>query len=144
MNDEVTMFNSNLLSAVSEQAARMKNPLVLAYIGDTVYDLYVRSYYVKDSGEPVNLLNRRVCALVNAHAQAAAADRLLPALSEEEADVFRRGRNAKSGTLPKNMSVADYHKATGIEAVIGYLYLVGAYARLEEIFEIILLESEKT
>lgn len=120
----------------------MKNPLVLAYIGDTVYDLFVRTSRVKASGEHVNLLNRWVCGVVNARAQAEAADKLLPMLLEDEADIYRRGRNAKSATTPKNMDIGDYHKATGLEAVVGYLFLVGEYGRLHEIFEAILPESE--
>ena len=119
----------------------MKHPLVLAYIGDTVYDLYMRTEAVRQSDANVNALNRTVCAKVNARAQAQTVDKLLPLLQEEEKEVYRRGRNAKSGTVPKNMEIGDYHKATGLEAVVGYLFLIGAYDRLEQLFTSILDES---
>lgn len=126
---------SILLEKITKEEARMKNPLVLAYIGDTVYDLYFRTLAVKRAGGTVNSLNRDVAARVNARSQAEMADKL--ELNEDEQYIYKRGRNAKPGTLPKNMSVADYHKATGLEAVIGYLYITGEEERLEELFEII-------
>ena len=130
-------MNSGLLKEMDEETVRMKNPLVLAYIGDTVYDLYMRTKAVKESDAPVNILNRKVTGQVNARAQSAAVDKLMEGFSEAEADIFRRGRNAKCGTVPKNMPVGDYHRATGLEAVVGYLFLTGQQMRLEEIFSII-------
>lgn len=123
-----------LLKQMDESEVRMKNPLVLAYIGDTVYDLYIRTSLVESSQESVNEINKRACGVVNARAQAEVAELLLPSFTEEEAAIYRRGRNAKCGTIPKNMSVADYHKATALEAVIGYLFLTGQNSRIEELF----------
>ena len=123
----------DLFSPLSESEARLKNPVVLAYIGDTIYDLYVRTNIVKESDEHVNELNGRARQIVNAAAQAKAAERI--AFTEEEEAVYKRARNAKVGTAAKNMSLGDYHKATGLEAVIGYLYLTGARERLDAIFE---------
>ena len=124
---------NELLGSISKDEARMKNPLVLAYVGDTVYDLYFRTMAAKRAGGTVNTLNREVSGRVNARAQAEAAAAL--ELTEEEEYIFKRGRNAKPGTMPKNMTVSDYHKATGLEAVVGYLYLTGQTDRLNELFE---------
>lgn len=132
-------LQSGMLSGISEMDAKFKNPVVLAYIGDTVYDLYVRTKIVKSSGAGINELHKKACAMVNARAQAKASEKLLPIFSEDEADIFRRGRNAKSG-VPKNMTPADYHASTGLEAVIGYLFLTDKHERIEELFEVILNE----
>lgn len=135
-------FTAGALCPIEEKEARMKHPLALAYIGDTVYDLYVRANLLKKSTETVNMLNRRACRLVNAKAQAEAAEVLLEWMTEAEGDIFRRGRNAKSATIPKNMSVSVYHRATALEAVVGYLFLTGQYGRLEQMFEKILQLGE--
>lgn len=137
MTDKLKLETQGILNSISEVEARFKNPLVLAYIGDTVYDLYVRGALVKSSAEGINELHKKACATVNARAQAQAADKLMPLFTEEETDIYKRGRNAKSG-IPKNMSPADYHAATGLEAVIGYLYLTGRSERIEEFFGVIL------
>lgn len=123
-----------LLAPLSEMDARFKNPLVLAFLGDTVYDLYIRTHIVKHSGACINTVHRAAVKWVNAHAQAQAAELLEPLFTEAEEDVYRRGRNAKSG-VPKNMTVADYRRATGLEALVGYLYLTGQYERLDAFFE---------
>ena len=136
MQNKYRLLQTGMLSGISETEARFKNPLVLAYIGDTVYDLYIRCTLVKNSGAGINELHKRACTMVNARAQARAAEKLAPLFTEEEADIFRRGRNSKSG-IPKNMPPADYHAATGLEAVIGYLYLTGRGNRIEELFEVI-------
>ncbi|MBQ9942077.1 MAG: ribonuclease III, partial [Christensenellaceae bacterium] len=83
-------MTNGMLSPISPKEARMKNPLVLAYVGDTVFDLYIRTHKVKGSNEHVNPLNRQVCGIVNARSQAAFADRLAAWMDEEEADIFRR------------------------------------------------------
>ncbi len=117
--------------------ARMKNPLALAYVGDTVFDLYLRTAFVKKSDEHVNELNKRTSDVVNAHAQAEAMKAILPLLSEEEEEVFRRGRNAKIHSSPKNMSISDYKLATGLEALVGYLFLTGRNDRVEELMQVV-------
>ncbi len=127
-----------LLSPISRTEARMKNPLVLAYIGDTVYDLYFRMLAVKSSGACVNILNKEVSGKVNARAQSAAAALIEDKLTEEEEGVFHRGRNAKSATSPKNMDIVDYRRATGLEALLGFLYLSGDEDRIEELMRIII------
>ncbi|MDD5017208.1 MAG: ribonuclease III domain-containing protein [Eubacteriales bacterium] len=125
------------LRAVSENKIREFSPLNLAYIGDTVYDLYIRRYLVKNKMGRVEDLHKQASGVVNARAQAAAAKLLLPFLTEREKEIFRMGKNAKS-TPPKNMSVDDYSQATGLEAVVGYLYLRDLTERTDELFRIII------
>ncbi len=114
---------------------RTYNPVTLAYIGDTIYDLIVRSLIVGEGNASVNVMNRRAASIVKAEAQAKVHDTILPMLSEEEADILRRGRNAHKKTSAKNASISDYHKATGVEALIGYLYMTGNTERIIEIMK---------
>jgi ribonuclease-3 family protein len=119
--------------AVSQEKAARMPPLVLAYIGDSVYDMYVRTRLVLSHAGGAGALHVMSAGIVNARAQAALARLAEDRLTDWEKDVFRRGRNAKSATTPKNMSVADYRYATAIEAVVGYLYLTGQGERLAEL-----------
>ena len=116
----------------AKEAANI-NALVLAYVGDAVWSLFVRERLAVSSDAKAGQLHKIASAEVNAGAQARLADKVCDLLTEEEHDVFLRGRNAKSHHKAKNQSGADYRKATGMEAVIGYLYLVGRQARVEEI-----------
>lgn len=116
--------------------------LNLAYIGDTVYDLFVRTYLVERTDARVHQLHLMSAARVCAAGQAAAARALEPMLSDEELAVFRRGRNAHMGTVAKNQSIADYRAATGLEALTGYLYLTGNDARLIELMRAIFEMNE--
>ncbi len=119
---------------IPPQRAKLMNPIVLAFVGDAVYTLCVRQRLALSSGERTGALNRRASEQVSAHGQSAALERILPRLTEEEADVFRRGRNAKKPTRSKNASVGEYVRSTGFEALIGYLYLTGQAARIGELF----------
>ena len=120
---------------MSEKAAALKNPLTLAFIGDTVWDLLVRRRLLTTAAR-VNALHRQATAMVNAGAQANALTLLEPLLSQTEADIVRRGANAHCRHLaPKNQDPVDYRRATGLEALIGWLYLSGQQARLLELFE---------
>lgn len=136
-------MSERILEKIDGREAGLKNPIVLAYVGDTVYDLYVRTALVKRTQLHVNELNHRAAGVVNARAQALAAERLAEIFTEQEAEVFRRGRNAKVGSVPKNMEVADYHKATGLEAVMGYLFLTGQQERMDELMEAVLEQFEE-
>lgn len=113
------------------------NSLALAYMGDSVYEAYIREKVLATQTVKVNQLHRKAISWVKASAQAKLAYRLELLLTDEELDVLRRGRNAKSGHVPKNAEVADYRLATGFEALIGYLYLNDQrdrlYALLDEI-----------
>jgi ribonuclease-3 family protein len=102
----------------------------LAYIGDAVCHLFIRQMLLGHGGT-VKGLTQKAAAYACATGQARAAESLLPALSDEEADIFRRGRNAKCGVVPKNCDPVDYRKATGFEALMGWLYLRGEKERLE-------------
>lgn len=107
--------------------------LTLAYVGDTVYDLYARTKLLHALDTDVHQLHLAAARLVCAHGQAEAFFRIEPLLTQEELAVFKRGRNAHSGTVPKNANVTQYRIATGLEALLGYLYLTGADERLDEI-----------
>lgn len=125
----------------TEDEARGQNPLVLAYIGDAVFELFIRSR-VLHRNEKVARLHRASAKRAKASAQAALGDALSDFFTEEEAAIFRRGRNAHSKTMAKNASMADYRKATGLECLIGYLYgsaqterLVAYFHEIERIWE---------
>ena len=118
-------------------------PLVLAYVGDTIYDLYVRTRLVLSTGLTAHGLHMAAAKRVCAAAQAEAFRRIEPQLTEEELAVFRRGRNSHMGTIPKNASIADYRAATGLEAVIGWLYLKGDDERLTQLMRLILEEQNQ-
>lgn len=106
------------------------SPLTLAYIGDAAYELVVRTFLVDQGNSRPDKLHRKASSMVKAAAQAAMAEALKDSLTEEELSVYRRGRNAKSPTMAKNASMSDYRKATGFEALMGYLYLKGEQKRL--------------
>lgn len=108
-------------------------PLVLAYLGDAVYELEIREMLVKRDHSRPSQLNREATHLVCAAAQSKMAEALLPYLTEEEEAVYRRGRNAHSPTTAKNQTIGDYRRATGFEALIGYLHLCGETARMREL-----------
>ena len=116
-------------------------PLVLAYIGDTVYDLYVRSWLVNSTKLTAHGLHMEAAKRVCAAAQAEAFRRIEPLLTADELAVYRRGGNGHMGTIPKNASIADYRSATGLEAVVGWLYLKNADERLTALMSIILSED---
>lgn len=113
------------------------SPLNLAFIGDCVYEMLVRESLVCDANRPVNDLHKESVKYVSAKAQTLAYDKIVPVLTEEETAVFKRGRNAKVGHNPKSATHGEYHTATGIEALFGYLYLTDNTARIRELFEII-------
>ncbi len=97
------------------------SPLVLAYVGDAVFELYVRTLLVSKGNAPVHKLHRQSITFVKAKSQSDTIHKLLESLTQEEQDVVRRGRNAKSGTIPKNADVTEYRYATGFETLLGYL-----------------------
>lgn len=109
----------------------------LAHIGDAVFELMVRSDLCKNGKRRAKELHKSTVLSVSAAAQEKAAEKIIPALTEEEHDVFLRGRNAKVNTLPKHSTPETYHTATAFEALWGYLYLTGKYERLNELFDII-------
>lgn len=112
------------------------SPLTLAFIGDGVFDLFIREHLVCEANRPVGKLNKVKVDKVCCQAQSQMSDKIISILSEQELAVFKRGRNAKTSHTPKNASNADYHNATGIEALFGYLYLNNQIERLRELIKI--------
>ncbi len=112
---------------------RSYSPLTLAYIGDAVFDVIIRSILVSRGNTQVNNLHKRACAIVKAQTQADFADVLMDDFTEDEMNIYRRGRNSKPHTKAKNASTMEYLEATGFEAVIGYLYLTGNMDRICEL-----------
>jgi len=110
--------------------------LGLAHVGDAVFELMVRTRLCDLGASTARKLHGEAVTYVSAKAQAAAASRILPALREEELAVFKRGRNAHPGSTPKGSTLEEYHAATGLEALFGYLYLSGSTERLNELFEL--------
>ena len=120
--------------------ANQLSPLNLAFIGDCVYEIMVREMLVNEANRPVNELHKQSVQMVSAKAQTKAMSLIESSLSENELAVFKRGRNAKTAHQPKSATVGEYHCATGLEALFGYLYLSGQLERARELFEIITAE----
>ena len=118
------------------------SPLVLAYIGDAVYEVFVRTLLVCEENTTVHKLHKRSTDFVKAKAQSDTVHRIMEFLTPEEQDIVRRGRNAKSGTVPKNAVVTEYKYATGFESLIGFLYLKKNHSRLMQILRISILKNE--
>ena len=116
------------------------SPLNLAFIGDCVYEMLVRETLVLNANRPVNDLHRESVKFVSAKAQTLAYDKIKDCLTEQETAIYKRGRNAKVGHNPKSASQGEYHIATGIEALFGYLYLTEQIQRIKELFQIIINE----
>ena len=118
------------LFGLKEVDMKAYSPLTLAYIGDAAYELVIRTMVVEKGNRQASQLHRLTTSYVKAQAQAAMIEALEPELTEEELAIYKRGRNAKSYTSAKNASILDYRKATGLEALIGYLYLSGREERV--------------
>lgn len=118
---------------LEDKDLRTYSPLTLAYIGDGVYELVIRTVLVKKGNCPVNQLHRKASSLVKAASQSAMMEFIEPMLTEEEHSVYKRGRNAHSPTMAKHATMADYRRATGFEALMGYLYLKEDFGRIVEL-----------
>ena len=136
----------NELFQMEEVDIREYSPLTLAYIGDCVYDLVIKSLVINEGNKQVNKLHQETSKLVQASAQSLIMRTMQEHLTEEEHAVYKRGRNAKSVSPAKNQSITDYRRATGFEALLGYLYLKKDYKRLLDLVKIGLdsLDSSKT
>ncbi|MGI6778122.1 MAG: Mini-ribonuclease 3 [Acetivibrionales bacterium] len=131
-------FDENMLelfNSLEHTDIRQYSPLVLAFLGDAVYEVYIRTLLVYQGNAPVHKLHMRSTDFVKAKAQSDIIHRIIDNLSDEEREIVRRGRNAKSGTIPKNADVTEYKYATGFESLIGYLYLKKDFARLAQILK---------
>ena len=127
---------------ISPVDVKTYSPLTLAYMGDGVFDLIIRSVVVGKGNTKASQLHLRTSQIVKAHSQAVLIETLVPYLTEEEMDVYRRGRNAKSPTMAKNASMSDYRKATGLEALMGYLYVTDQFERAVELVRLGLSKTD--
>lgn len=132
-NDNYNLFNN---MPISEKLARELTPQALAFVGDAVHSLYVRTQIVKIFDAKSNLLHKKTSEQVKASAQSSKIEEILPILTEDEIYIFKRGRNTKTSNIAKNAKLVDYKRATGFEALLGYLFLSGKYNRLQEILKI--------
>jgi ribonuclease-3 family protein len=125
-----------LKGSFTKQDARNLNPLVLAFVGDGIYEIFVRTFIVSQNREMnVHKLHVKAISFVKAHAQSEFMKAIIDELTEEEMNIYKRGRNAKSATVPKNANVGEYRIATGFEALFGYLYLTEQKDRINYFFE---------
>lgn len=127
---ETYLMQMKELFHLEDQDIRSYSPLTLAYIGDGVYELIIRTILVKKGNCPVNRLHKKASSLVKAAAQSAIIEKIEEEMTQEEHDIYRRGRNAHSPTMAKHATMADYRRATGFEALMGYLYLKEDYERM--------------
>lgn len=139
--DESLMRQICQAFSVERADMRTYSPLTLAYIGDGIFDLVIRTLVVCRENAPANTLHEKTSRIVKAASQAKLYEVVADELTEEEQDVFRRGRNAKSKTMAKNATMKDYRVATGVEALLGYLYLDG---QMERLLELVKLGLERT
>ena len=130
---ETNLIQLKELFHLEDQDLRSYSPLTLAYIGDGVYELIIRTILVKKGNCPVNRLHKKASSLVKAGAQSAIMEVIEEKLTPEELSVYRRGRNAHSPTMAKHATMADYRRATGFEALMGYLYLKEDFCRIVEL-----------
>lgn len=138
MEESISRLDGAFRETFGLEAVDLKtySPLTLAYIGDAVYELVIRSIIVEKGNAPVNKLHKRSSQLVKAKSQAEAAVKLMDVFTEEELVVYKRGRNTRSHTMAKNADMMDYRMATGFETVMGYLHLKQDYARIIELVRI--------
>lgn len=120
---------------LKEVDIRTYSPLTLAYIGDAVYDLIIRTVVVEKGNTSANKLHKQTIEYVKAPAQARLIEAILDDLTEEEAGIYRRGKNAKPYTMAKNATMNEYKKATGLEALVGYLYLTDQVERILQLMQ---------
>lgn len=132
------------MNKLDEKEINRLSPLTLAFIGDTVFDLLVRTRIVSTTSGKVSDMHKKASETVCAASQSRFVKELLPLLTEEETDIFKRGKNAHTASVPKNQSVSDYHFATGFETLLGWLYLNGKTERTAELFETIMKDEEST
>ncbi|MBP0969358.1 MAG: ribonuclease III [Oscillospiraceae bacterium] len=124
-------------SVLSVHEAKQKSPVELAFIGDAVYELLVREHISITHDAPASALHKMAIAYVRAEAQHTAMEKIAPELSDDEADIARRGRNANKVTSSKHAAPADYRAATGLETLFGFLYLTGDTDRIRQLFAMI-------
>ena len=133
-------MNDYFKPSLTDDEIRNISSLGLAHVGDAVFELLVRTWISQNGKHTSGKMHRVAVGFVNAHAQAMFMEKLMPELTDEETTVFKRGRNAKVNSVPKNAEISDYHAATGLEALLGYLYLRGRTERINRLFQIMIKE----
>jgi ribonuclease-3 family protein len=121
---------------LKEVEAKTYSPLTLAYVGDGVYELIIRTLLLNEGNAPVHKLHKKASAYVKAASQAEMMTEIEQQLTQEEMAVYKRGRNAKSYSSAKNATISEYRHATGFEALIGFLYLEGRYERMMDLVKV--------
>ena len=121
---------------MSTTEVKQLSPITLAFLGDAVYALWVRERLVRFGNAKLSQLNRTAANVLSARGQSAFLERVLPLLTQDEEEIFRRGRNAKKPTKSKHATAAEYNRSTGFEAVLGYLYLIGDIDRIETLLSL--------
>lgn len=140
MNKNQLLDDIHNLFQISQKEIDSYSPLTLAYLGDAVFEIIIRTIIVEKKSGTVKSLHRQSSDLVNAKAQAELISRIMNTLTEQEISIYKRGRNAKSHSVAKNADIHDYRSATGFEALMGYLYLNGEMERLLELIQLGLAE----
>ena len=143
MEESLSFQSIKELYDISDVDIRTFSPLALAYIGDSVFDIIIRTKVIAKGNVPVSKMHKACSDVVRASAQAQLLDAIAEDLTSEEEDVVRRGRNAKSKTTAKNASVIDYRNATALEALLGYLYMTGEIQRMQELVKIGLERTDR-
>ena len=140
MNKNQLLDDIHNLFQISQKEINSYSPLTLAYLGDAVFEIIIRTIIVEKKSGTVKSLHRQSSDLVNAKAQAELISRIMNTLTDQEISIYKRGRNAKSHSVAKNADIHDYRSATGFEALMGYLYLNGEMERLLELIQLGLAE----
>ncbi|MFE5324617.1 Mini-ribonuclease 3 [Paenibacillus sp. NPDC056579] len=135
-------LDSDLFCFPPAKDPKQLNPIVLAYIGDAVYEVFIRQYVISQANHRPNHLHRLSTKYVSAKAQAKSLQVWMPLLTEEETDIVKRGRNAKSGTTAKNADVLEYRHSTAFESLIGYLYYTKQFERLQYLLMVSIEQNE--
>ncbi|MCI8964328.1 MAG: ribonuclease III [Eubacterium sp.] len=143
MNKNQLLNDIHNFFQISKKEINGYSPLTLAYLGDAVFEIVIRTIIVEKKSGTVKSLHRQSSDLVNAKAQAELMSRIMSTLTEQEISIYKRGRNAKSHSVAKNANIHDYRNATGFEALMGYLYLNGEMERLLELIQLGLAELSK-
>lgn len=125
------------IGSITETEAGLISPVVLAFLGDAVYSLWVRERLVRSGTGSAADFQRAASKVESARGQSAYLEKILPLFTEREEEIYRRGRNAKKGTKSKNAGAVEYNRSTGFEAVLGYLHLTGNHERIEQLLSVI-------
>lgn len=137
------MYVEEILNDEQIPDVRELSSLSLAFIGDSVYEMFVRTKILSGGSRPAGELHKTAVGYVKAKAQSNAMHAIVDILSEEEIEIYKRGRNTNIHTVPKNADMNDYRQATGLEALVGYLYITGKNERLIEILELAFAASSR-